>query len=144
MPTSNINVNHDDNVEVIFKPKRKPKWLFHYRAIGATNMLDSLSIDAIECIAEFNKGELCLLKHVKRNIAVDNKVVIKLSTLPIKEKPKVQPAIKRWLDKHLWVRITQEHYLVNPYFFTPERKYHESTLQYWDELKPKDQFNQYI
>ena len=139
MPKESIDVNVDDeDIEIHFRRKTKPakpKFLFYYRGIGIKDMKFPDSIDTLDEISKFTKPELVLLHITNEKLIGDTlQMCIIKKDYPIKEQRQLTLAIKTWIKKGFLKRIRREHYMINPYFITPNVGRHEILMDTWNNL----------
>lgn len=116
---------------MVFSIKQRDRWIFPFKPLGKTSPRDQHTMDAVEAISHFSKAELTLLSVVNTHIQPDNQVVIRRSDFSDKKKRQLTAAIKSWQNKNLLIRTKREHYLVNPYFFTPALKKQAQVKENW-------------
>ena len=124
-----VTVNLEQNEELrVSKKKYNRKWLFPFQGMGKLSVKNIDTLDSLEIISHFTKGELTLLREVKNNIDHYHRVTLEHSSRSL------STAIRQWLSKGLIKRIRREHYMVSPYFFTPAIDLHEKMLEHWEKL----------
>lgn len=125
MITTELSVNHTSEEDVIIRKIKKDKWIFPFTPLGKKSMRDTNSLDAVDTITFFTKGELLLLREVKNNIN-------KLHEVKLNSPDRcIATAIRSWIKKGLIKRIKREHYIVNPYFITPSLEYQQTIKDKW-------------
>ena len=139
MPKESIDVNVDDeDIEIHFHRKKrppKPKFLFYYRGIGIKDMKKPDSIDTLNEISKFTKSELLLLNITNEKLEGDTlQMTIVKKDYSQADQQKLTLAIKSWIQKGFIKRIRREHYMINPYFITPNVGRHEILMDAWNYL----------
>lgn len=133
MHTSLINVKLKKGEDIVLSAQTKAKWLFPYKAIGSKSMKNKDTIDALDMICKFNKGELRLLKIIKDEINPNtNRLSIKRSGYGASDMQTISSAIRSCINKKILKRVSRELYIVNPYFITPDRDYQAPILDDWN------------
>ena len=140
MPKISIDVHqNDESVEVSFTKKTSPKKtknIFYFKPIGIKFMTDPQSIDSLDTISMFNKGELKLLNIVNKEFIPKNLqiyIIKKKFTAPTQRI--LTSAINSWIKKGLLKRIQKEKYMISPYFFTPLPSEQGIIYDVWKSLK---------
>lgn len=112
-----VNISKDETL-VIYK-KDKTKYIVPFQPIGERNVKKPYSMNGLDIVCEFNKGELFLLKIVKDGMDQNHIVKIKKSDYSPTDQRKITQAIKSFMKKELIHRTKREHYFVNPWFLAP-------------------------
>ena len=110
-------------------------WVMRFRALGTVNPRQPESIDAIEYICQFTKGELFLLREVYRHTEEDNSLTLRPKSYAPADQAKLRKATPLWKKKGLLVSIKREYYMVNPWFLLP-RQEQVKAMDYWKALNP--------
>jgi hypothetical protein len=132
IPT-HINV---DGSGIKITPIKPTAWLMHFRAIGVENPKRAESINAIEYICKFSKGELYLLLEISKLVEEDNSLTLRPKSFDQAAWGRLKRAISLWIKKRLLVRIKREHYMVNPWFLIPAKDEQSNAMNRWKALVP--------
>ena len=134
MNTTQVQINLNRDERLVLSKERKSKWLVPFTPIGKAIMQNPDSIDALELICSFNKGELALLKVLKDGLDRYHQVTIQKSNLSLGDNRKLTQAIKSFIKKGLLKRIRREVYMVNPFFLVPASNSQELLILEWHSL----------
>lgn len=127
----------EDDEDILITTRKSSGWIMHFRPLGVVNYRQPESIDALEYICGFTKGELFLLKQVYGHIDDNNRLTLRPKSYAPAEWAKLKKAIPLWRKKGLLVRLKREYYMINPWFLIPAKQEQVKATDYWKALKQK-------
>lgn len=134
LATISVNVLPDEHLKI--SSVKKSNWLFPFTPIGKKAMNKPDTLDALDMICNFNKGELFLLKEIKDGMQRNHAVVLKKSNYALTDARKITKAINSFIKLGILKRVKREYYLVNPYFLVPNKDDQLMIKMTWDTTQP--------
>ncbi len=135
--TLETTANLPDDKVISYSIKDKKPWRMRFRPLGTINWNHTESIEALDYICDFNKGELALLRVVSKKIEQDYRFNLRLKDYPKPERARLKRAIPLWIEKGILLRIKHEFYMVNPWFLIPPKQEQVKAMDYWKALNHK-------
>jgi hypothetical protein len=112
-------------------------WFIPFKPLGKRIDREPESIEAIEYISKFSKGELFLFQEVCKQVDDDCTLTLRPGTYSSADRAKLKRAIPLWKKKELLVSIKREHYMVNPWFLVPPKHKQFKAMTLWRLRNPQ-------
>jgi len=117
---TNLTISSDEELTVTRRPKEK--YLIGFNFVGRVDGRKPESVDGRKAYTQSTKSELFVLELVDRLMdKATNTVKISLKDFNKTEKERIKTGTRKLADRSLLIRTKRQHYMVNPWFFVPQR-----------------------
>jgi hypothetical protein len=125
-----LTILSSEEITVTSKPKGKV--LITFNLIGKKDGRNLESIDGRKAYTQSTKSELFVLELVDELMDKTTNIVrISLKAHNKTEKERIKTGTRKLIARGLLIRIKREHYMVNPWFFVPQRNDQAPILLEW-------------
>ncbi len=134
MMKEETTVTISSDKEVTVTPRYKGGCPIKFNFIGKIDDRNPKSINGRKAYTQSTKSELYVLELVDKLMdKTTNRVIIRPKNYNKTEKERIKTGTRKLQDRSLLIRTKYQHYIVNPYFFVPQREYQRRVLLKWQE-----------